>query len=170
MRLVVETGEGIPDANSYVDFTDVENYAPSAVLAEWDALSEDEKTDRVIIASLFIDVSFTWSGRRKTFIQGLSWPRVNVFFQGHPVPDACIPAQIKRACVMAVMLVMEFGVGVFQETGETPVKKETLGPIETEYFGSLKALYESQYSDINNTLRGFFTKPGGIMTAEVVRK
>jgi len=172
MQLIIETGQGLPDANSYINEVDVEQYLPSSVLANWNELSDDEKIDRLILASLFIDISFNWKGQQKTLEQGLSWPRVCVYFQGHTVPDNFIPKQIKRTCVMAVSLIMEFGIGVFQDTGEVQVKKEKLGPIETEYFLALKnqSLDSSEYSDINNMLRGFFVNPSGVMTAEVLRR
>jgi hypothetical protein len=172
MRLVVETGKGLPDANSYIDLTDVEKYLTSNVLAEWDELSEDEQIDRLIIASLFIDFSFKWIGQQKTLEQGLSWPRVNVFFQGHKVPDDYIPKQIKRAVVMVISLIMEFGLGVLQETNEVQVKKEKIGPFETEYFEALNIEFanSSQYTDINNMLRGFFVRTGGVLTAGVLRR
>jgi hypothetical protein len=171
MQLVVETGEGLVDANSYIDLTDIEKYMPSTVLAQWQELSVDEQIDRMVTASLFIDFSFNWIGRQKTFEQGLSWPRINVFFQKQEVPDHYIPLRIKRACVMAADLIMRFGLGVFLETGEAQVKKEKLGPMETEYFEALKidSTNSSQFADINNTLRGLFYKPGNVITVEVLR-
>jgi hypothetical protein len=171
MQLIVETGESLIDANTYIDLTDIEKHLPSTVLTQWQELSEDEQIDRLITASLFIDFSFNWIGRQKTLEQGLSWPRINVFFQKHRVPDTYIPLQIKRACIMAVSLIMQSGLSVFQETGEAQVKKEKLGPLETEYFETLKSNFSnsSQFTDINNMLRGLFYKPGNVIATEVLR-
>jgi len=173
MRLIIETGQGLPDANTYIEEMDIEKYLPSTVLTNWNELSEDEKIDRLMLASLFIDISFNWKGQQKTLDQGLSWPRTCVYFQGHVIPDDYIPRQIKRACVMAISLIMEFGIGVFQDTGEVQVKKEKLGPIETEYFEALKvqSLNSSEYTDMNNMLRGFYRSPNsGVVAVEVLRK
>jgi len=172
MRLIVETGKGLPNANSYVDLTDVENHLPSTAAAELGKLSEDEQTDRLITASLFIDTSFNWIGRQKTLEQGLCWPRVNASFQGHKIADDYIPPQVKKACAMAVNLIMKSGLYVFQETGEAQTKKEKLGAIEQEYFETLKKEFinNTQYSDINNALRGLFKSSGGVITAEVLRQ
>lgn len=172
MRLIVETGQSLPDANSYIDVADIEKYLSSNVLAEYNKLSADEKIDRLIIASLFVDYSFNWNGQQKTLEQGLCWPRINVFFQGHTIPDDYIPKQLKRACSMAVNLIMEFGSNVFQETGELQVKKEKLGQIETEYFEAIKIAYNnnSRYTDINNILRGLYYKSSGVTTARILRK
>jgi hypothetical protein len=172
MQLIIETGQGLPDANSYIDIADAEIYLPSTVLDKFQALSPEEQIDCLIIASLFIDFSFNWAGQQKTLEQGLSWPRLNVFFQSHKVPDDYIPNQIKRACTMAISLITQFGTGVFQDTAELQVKKEKLGPFETEYFEAVKIQFSnsSEYSDINNTLRGLFIKPSSVMTAEVLRR
>jgi len=174
MQLIVETGEGLLYANSYINSADIEKYMLSNVMVKWNELSADEQIDRLIIASLFIDYSFDWIGQRKTLEQGMNWPRINVTFQGHTISDNYIPLQIKKACIMAVNLVMEFGIDFLQEKGEAQIKKEKLGIIETEYFEMLKSQSEfnSQFADINNMLRGFYKKSctGGMVTAEVLRK
>ena len=161
MQLNVETGNGLHNSNSYIDFIDIDEYLSSSVLEKWNALTDDEKIDRMITASSFIDYSFNWIGQQKTLEQGLCWPRINVLFQNHLMPDNYVPNRIKRACVMALVLIIEHGLFVFQETGESEVKKEKIGPMETEYFESLKthSINNSQYSDINNMLRGLFNTP-----------
>ena len=174
MILLVETGEGLPDTNSYIATADIEKYMPMSVYKKFLELSAEDQTDYAIIASLFIDYSFNWIGQRKTLEQGMSWPRTGAVFQQHEIPDDYIPFQIKRACITAISLIMQYGIGVFQDTAEAQVKKEKLGALETEYFEAIKSYFSdsSEYSDINNMLRGFFTVPNfsGVMTAEVIRK
>jgi hypothetical protein len=173
MLLIVETGSGLLDANSYIDKVDIEKYLPSNVLAKFNELSGNEQDDHLIIASLFIDYSFNWAGRQKTLEQGLSWPRTGVQFQKHEIPNNYIPLQIKRACALAVNLVLEFGIDVFNanDVGEPQIKKDKLGPIEVEYFKALNVNFNgtSQYTDINNTLRGFFKNSDNITSVEVLR-
>jgi hypothetical protein len=172
MQLVVETGAGLPNANSYIDMAGIDYYLSSNEMAKLSNLSESEQTDRLVTASLFIDYSFNWLGHKKSLEQGLNWPRVNVKFQKYDIPDNYIPLQLKRACAMAISLIMEFGLNVFQETSEARVKKEKLGPLETEYFESLKneLVNKTQFSDINNMLRGLFRVPSNVSTAEVLRR
>jgi len=173
MSLIVETGLCLTDANSYIEITDVEKYISSSMYDKFSELTEKEQQDRMIIASMFIDYSFNWIGMQRTLEQGLSWPRINVIFQGHKVPDDYIPMQLKKACVTALNLIMQFGVDFFQETGEAQVKKEKLGQIEQEYFEAIKTscLNSSEYSDINNILRGLFNKKSGEnYTAEILRR
>ena len=172
MTLVLETGQGLPDANSYISNQDAINHLPSSNLDVWNGLSDDERIDRLVIASQFIDSSFEWVGMRKTFEQGLSWPRVNVMYQGHIVPDNIVPQQIKRASIMALLLIHEFGIEFFRSTGEASIKREKLAVLETEYFEpGMYAIYESRFGDINNMLRGFYTAQitSGVLTADVIR-
>jgi len=173
MRLLVETGEGLPNANSYIDVTDIENYLPSSVYNNFNSLTTDEQFDRMIIASFFIDYSFNWLGKIKTLEQGLSFPRTDIIFQGHELPNNIVPMQVKKACAMAVNLIMKSGISVFQKTGEAQIKKEKMAIFETEYFEVIKKEYQnsSEYSDLNNILRGLFFRPtGGVLTAEVSRR
>jgi hypothetical protein len=174
MQLLVETGESLPDTNSYIEIADVEKYLPMSMYKKFLELSTDDQIDYVIIASMFIDYSFNWIGRRKTLEQGMSWPRIGAVFQQHEIPDDYIPFQIKRACATAILLIMQYGIEVFQDTAETQIKKEKLGALETEYFEAIKSYFSdsSEYSDINNILRGFFTVPdfSGVITSEVCRR
>ena len=172
MLLTVETGRGLSDANSYIDLTDAEFHMPSIMYEKWVGLSKAEQIDRLVIASLFVDGAFDWVGTRKTHEQGMNWPRLDVWMQKHMMPSDCVPTQVKRACVMAIGLIMDCGLNVFRETGEAQVRKEKLGPLEKEYFEALKTEFTSgsRYSDINNALRGLYRTPGGVMAAEVVRQ
>jgi len=165
MRLIVETGAGIPESNSYINYDDIEKYLISSNLETYENLTADEKIDRMVIASLFIDTSFNWIGRQKTIEQGLTWPRVNVIYQNISVQDSVIPVQIKKACVMALQMILDYGIGIFQDSDGAEIKKEKLGPLETEYFESLKieSANSSRYSGINNLLKGFYIKPNGNM-------
>ena len=171
MLLVVETGQGLQNANSYISESYVADKLPSATMPEWNSLTIDEKNDRLVVASQFIDISFQWIGKQKTLEQGLSWPRTGVVYQGHPIESDTIPNPIKRAVMLALILVIKNGIDYLRSTGEAQVKREKMVIFETEYFEGNKADdVKTQYSDINNILKGFYTmQTGGIVTAEVLR-
>jgi hypothetical protein len=175
MNVIYEDGQGVPNANSYILEADIEMFLPSVNVTDWDKLSADEKNDHLIIATRFIDTSFTWVGRQKTVEQGLSWPRTNVFRDGIQIPDDSIPKQVKQACVMAVAVLLNDGFEAVISSGGVPVKKEKLAVIETEYFSPANSTYgyKSDYTDINNVLRGFYIidsgNGGNVIAAEVKR-
>ena len=173
MILLVEDGQGLPDSNSYISESDVMNLLPSSSLEEWNLLTQDERIDRLVAASQFIDISFEWVGTRKTLEQGFSWPRVGVSYQGHEIPDDIIPQPIKKAVVMSLLIINDQGLEVFRSTGEAQVKREKFAVMETEYFDP-KILDENKsgFDDINNLLRGFYIvqKGSGMISVEVLRK
>ena len=172
MHLVVENGSGLVDANSYVSTDDVGRGLPSADRLTWQALSADEQIDKCIIASRFIDSSFPWVGTQKTIEQSMSWPRVNVFFQGHRIADAKVPAQVKRATIMAAGILLRNGMEIFLTSGESKeIKRERFAVMETEYFEPHTNKGDAtNYPEINNLLRGFYSKlKGNMLIGEVVR-
>jgi hypothetical protein len=133
-------------------------FLPSVDLVKWNVLSTDEKDDHFIIATRFIDTSFDWISRQKTAEQGLAWPRINVFYGGWQIPSDVIPKQIKQACVMALAVLLSSGFETFISSSELSVKKEKAIVFETEYFGPANSTYgyKSDYTDINNVLRGLY--------------
>ena len=174
MRLVVETGQGLPEANSYIVESDAQAFLPSALADDWLAFLPDERIDHLIAATQFIDVSFRWAGKIKSLEQGLLWPRTGITFQGHEVSPDDVPRQIRRATLMALQILMQEGFDLFQSTGDLLIKRERLAAIETEYFAPPDGDgdYKSAFTDINNLLKGFYitqTK-GGVIVAEVLRR
>ena len=172
MRLVVENGQGLSDATSYIGERDAIDYLPSNVIAQWNEMSIDDRVDRLVTASQFIDASFKWAGTQTHFEQGLSFPRKGIIYQGHIVSENVIPKAIKRACVLALLHIIHDGIDIFRSSAEAQVKKEKLAVMETEYFErKSNDGAPTLYDDINNILRGFYTKPlSGVITAEVLRR
>ena len=173
MRLIIETGQGIPEANSYIAEDDAMNWLPSTLMEDWNSLTPDEQVDHLIAASQFIDASFQWIGTIKSLDQGLSWPRVGVSFQGHEIPADSVPRAVRRASLMSLSILLVEGFDTFQSIGDLLIKRERLAAIETEYFAPPEGdmAYKSSYEDINNVLKGFYAaKPsGGVIVAGVLR-
>ena len=171
MTLILETGSGNHNSNSYIDETLVEEFATSSFKEKWEELSTDNQVDLMIVASLFINDSFEWAGKQKTLEQGLAFPRVGISYQGFDIPDDVVPRQVVRACVMALGLLLEKGESVFRSTGEAEVKKEKLAVMETEYFSRMIDENATAFDDINNILRGFYSQmqKGGVISAQVLR-
>jgi len=174
MRLVLETGKGSPDSNSYIDAGDISLYLPSADLGKWDALGAEGQADSLILASRFIDTAFNWQGRQKTAGQAMGFPRSGVFFSGSELPDDAVPARVRQACVMAVGIVLKRGFDAFRHSGDRDARREGIGPISVEYFeGSDDAGgAKSNYRDINNMLRGLWIdeSKSRVETAGVLRR
>jgi hypothetical protein len=159
MRLTVEDGSGNPEANSYIDMADAERHLPSALAAGWLALSEEERADRLAAASGFVDSSFRWLGERGGPEQGMCWPRTGV----GEVPGDSVPAEVRRASLAALEILMAEGPDAFRHRERQSVRRERFDMIETEYFepgGGDEG--KSPYARINNLLRGLFLAEGPV--------
>lgn len=91
MTMIVETGIGVADANSYSSVADMETYLSDRGRTELDSLSTAEKEKLLIQSTDYIELR--WSSRFKgdkvDSDQDLSFPRTA--FTG-------IPRDLKRAC------------------------------------------------------------------------
>lgn len=92
MPLVIETGAGLPDAESYASAEDLAVYAikfgaliPATVAAQQALLRR---------AALAME-GMTWKGRKSDSDQALAWPRRGVELDQQIKPDNYLPARIQ---------------------------------------------------------------------------
>jgi hypothetical protein len=121
MTLIVETGEGVPTANSYVDIDFIRAYAASRRVP----LSNDNE----IIEGFAIDAMDLIEARKFKGVRTYTDQPLD----GQYATNA-IPSILKRAQA-ALVVYRSQGVSFFAtENVEGAVKREKIGPIETEYF------------------------------------
>lgn len=99
MAFIVETGMGLELANSYctVEFADGFN-STQIDGVDWADVDPADKQIRLITATLAIDNSFDFDGRRLTRIQALEFPRWGLYDRnGYIVEAAPLPRFIKCA-------------------------------------------------------------------------
>ena len=98
MALVVETGAGLSNANSFA--------SRAEWVAYWTDLNDEtlaDKDDEVIDAALIIatrdvDQSFDWTGSKRTLAQALGWPRSGALDkEGNVIATGTIPDVLKEA-------------------------------------------------------------------------
>lgn len=129
MALIIETGAGIPGADSYAD----EVYAAAFLAAHgYRPFVNAEQSLRR--GTRYIELVFgrKWPGQRtKGREQGLSWPRKNVLDgDGNLIPEDEVPNEVMAATVEAGRLVGPDG--VLPATARLQ-KSITVGPISIEY-------------------------------------
>lgn len=105
MALVVETGQGATDADSYISVADADAYlARCGTPATWSAATEAQKEAALRKATRFIDLTYqdAWQGRRCDDDQALDWPRAHVEYpRGWYVDTNTVPARIGYAVAEA---------------------------------------------------------------------
>lgn len=100
MVLVVETGAGLVDANSYADVAFADQYFSSHPFYadSWADLDTSKKAFLLISASSDLDATYDWRGTPTTKVQGLRWPRTNAYtLDDRLIARNAIPTNLKKA-------------------------------------------------------------------------
>lgn len=125
MTITVETGEIVPDANSYVDTTDLEAFATARGVT----LVTDSET--LLIKAMDFIESLLYKGVKKTSDQPLQWPRINVYIDGYLFPDDEIPNELKNG-LMQCAIAIDQGNDPLQDSVRG-VKRKRVDTLEIEY-------------------------------------
>jgi len=162
MALTVETGTGVPGADSYISLADantyVSNHGNSAV---WSAATDATKEQTLRLATQYIDLKYgdrfkgykTWNTQAKR--QNLQWPRGGAIDNdGYEYPDDAMPACLVSAVVEAALRIIAGDdlLGVI-ETGTIASESSTVGPLSQSisYIGGKMPM--KQYPKIDALIR-----------------
>lgn len=103
---LVETGEGIPNSNSYMTIQELKDFS-DVFMRNYDPYLDEDIEKGLIQATLFLDSYFygRFPGDRKEN-QGLEWPRENAsYYDGEEIADDVIPKELKHALMEAFYIV-----------------------------------------------------------------
>lgn len=131
MALTVETGEGLENADSFVELVEVRAFATSRGVT----LPTDDSELEVLVRKahdylLFQEPRF--QGRRTTATQALPFPRCGVVLYGTTVEDNVIPVALKTAVCQIVNESLNVE-ELLPASTEKPILQETVGPLTTRY-------------------------------------
>ena len=91
---------GGASSNSYVDLAEADAIAANLPFAaDWAALTDEEKTDGLIVATRWLE-TLNYTGERCTSTQRLKWPRKDAECDGQVSDCSSIPYAIKEAEVI----------------------------------------------------------------------
>ncbi|WP_338762010.1 DnaT-like ssDNA-binding protein [Massilia sp. METH4] len=138
MPLIVETGAGLPDAESYASVSEADAYhAARGSNAQWAALAVERREQLLREATEYMACyGSSLSGRRRFAAQALDWPREGAMAHGFDVPPETVPPSIKRACAV---LAMKAATGSLRPAAGQVKKRQKVGPLEVEYQDSSTA-------------------------------
>jgi hypothetical protein len=157
--VTVENGTGLSTADSYVSRTGADTYHSDRGNVAWGEATEVERERALIRATQWIEARYRsrWIGTRATSEQALSWPRLNaVDPDGYEV--AGVPRAVAHATAEAALLVVSGQELAPPQERAGRVKREKVGPIETEYADGAPA--GTNYPAISGLLRGLVRGPG----------
>lgn len=134
MALIVETGAGLATAESYISVADADTRRTNLGSdATWTAATTAAKEAALRKGTEYMEQAFRtrWAGNRHTTGQALSWPRNSVVVDGFVTIDSnVVPTVVKNACADLALKALSETLNVDLTQG---VKREKVGPIETEY-------------------------------------
>jgi hypothetical protein len=171
MSLAVETGAGLPNAESYASVAAADARNAALGVTDWAALGEGAKEIALRNATIFMTANYRtrWAGRRVYQAQALDWPRCGVVVDEFQVLSTIVPADIVNACID---LAARAGAGdelmPDLDTGSNVVKRDKTGPLETEYFQNTTDARE-RFVAVDSALQPYFGAAGGSGMIKLVR-
>lgn len=109
--MVVETGAGLPTANSYCSLIDADTYHEMRLHnTTWTSLSSDTQEEIALMwATRILDEEVNWAGVKYTEDQGLRWPRSGVVDpDGYSIDTSEMPTfLIEATAELAMHLITE---------------------------------------------------------------
>lgn len=134
MSLVVETGAGLSDAESYISVADASTYVTAfGGNALWTVADTAAKETALRIAAQYLDSKYRFRGQKNSFEQALAWPRYNAIDDDEFVlSNDELPIKLKQAQVEAALrhLAGDNLLGVIDKPGAIASESVTVGPIQ----------------------------------------
>ena len=135
LTLVVETGEGLSDANSYATLAEAETYhdtIPTTWRGMWLDASDADKEVCLVRATSLLDQLCPWLGDAVTTGQTLRWPRSGVYTRdGLLLADDAIPQWLKDATSEFGRCLLESNRPAAVEEREIVSRTDGASPIST---------------------------------------
>lgn len=129
MTLIIETGQGLHDAESYATVEELSDYA----VKFGRTIPVDEAMQEALLRRAALQMSaIAWKGCAVSRDQALAWPRSNVRRNDWLLPSNAIPPQVK-AGQMALAAEIHADDLVDPGTKQGAAIRKKVGPLEFEY-------------------------------------
>ena len=171
MTIVIETGDGLPGAESYASVAAADARCAALGVSDWAQHTELEKEIALRKATQFMLVNYRkrWAGRRVNQAQALDWPRYGVCVDSFPVRTDVVPTEVVNACIdLAARAAAGAELLPDLDVGNNQIKRDKTGPLETEYFEN-NTDAASRFVAIDAALEPFFGAAGGAGMIKVIR-
>lgn len=129
MTLIIETGKGLPDAESFATAAELADYA----VKFGKMVPADEAAQEALLRRAALQMgAIPWKGCALSRDQALAWPRYNVRRNGWELGSRTIPPQV-RAGQLALAAEIHADDLVNPDTKVGAIVSETVGPLSTTY-------------------------------------
>ena len=131
MSLVLETGAGLPSAQSYAGVVAFKAYAKARGAS---VPAGESACEVLLLKAMDAMQGLDYIGNRATKAQALDWPRVNVTIDGFAYGTAELPIQLVEAqCALAIEAQKVDLLPTQNINAQGAVIEETMGAITTRY-------------------------------------
>jgi hypothetical protein len=172
--LIVETGECIANAESYISVDEAIAYHTSRGNDTWVTLTtvQQEQSLRRATDYMLAEYKLSWLGSKVKFDQSLDWPRSGVVpNEGHSalcgygvLPYTIIPTIVKNACAE---LALRAAAGPLREDTERSIIREKIGPIDTTF--DKDSSQSINYLEVNAMLKSLLKGTGNKSMVRLIR-
>lgn len=164
MTLIVETGAGLANAESYISVANADARHSAFGNTAWTGTdAAKESALRRATAYMLQAYRTRWKGTRFSETQALDWPRyVPDLIDGWHVNTDVVPAEVANACADLAIKALA---GTLNSDLERAIVREKVGPLETEY--SPYSPQAKRYPAIDQALAPYLT--GSSAMARLVR-
>lgn len=163
MALTIETGAGLPDAESYCDVAYADQYHEQRANTGWQGLEPVQKEAYLRRATEYMLAIYRerWRGARVTDTQALDWPRAGVIVGPFPVASNVVPIEVQKACAILALKAIK---GDLDPEPTQAVKRTKVDVIEKEYFEPTSV---KRHKVVDDLLQPFLA--GSSMSVRLVR-
>lgn len=153
---IVEDGTGLDTATSYLSVSDLKTILDSNGY-DYSLLTDDQLSVYLNRATAYIDSTYYqfFNGYRKSYSQGLEWPRVSAYYVDNiSIPSDSVPVQVKNATAQAVNQIMN-DVDLSPTIADGSVKSESFSvdPIsESKTYQVGRSMSKPVVNSINDAL------------------
>lgn len=132
MNIIIETGEGLPDSNTYVGTDEAKAFAKAR---GWSLPCDNEDVQALMLRAMdYIETfSHQFTGCRVSKTQALSWPRESAYVAGEPVSINAIPKQLKLAVIYAMVAYNDGLDPTSNKSGEPFITRESVDVLRIDY-------------------------------------
>lgn len=156
MGLIVETGDGLANAESYASVATADAYHQSVGNRSWSGTPE-AKEIALRKATKYLDTRFRFQGTRVLpQTQALMWPRYDVYIEG--IMAVWPVVRVVEACCEAALRALTNGSLMVDVKDGSPIEV-TVGPITTKY-GSLRQGGQTKIAIVDSLLSPFLAGGG----------
>lgn len=167
MALIVETGAGLVNAESYISVLDATTYHANRGNTGWSAIATDTVREQLLRKATDYMVAayrLRWAGYRFNQTQALDWPRLyvpdlDVMLGGRYIDFNVVPTLIKTTCAELALKAVDGD--LMPDIGQATVR-EKIDVIEVEY--NKYSPQHKRYSQIDKLLMIYFKDRDGSAT------